>query len=171
MLAGWLNCFALVLGMPIVYSYTSSPSHSDPQTEWPGCYGEFQLLPPKFQLFRTEQNWAGATPCTPDLDPQSPLLCGNCSPPSLSKCCVLKSQSGVQEALLNPHRPLVSAPFPRALGYFYSLRASSHSSGAGRGGVHLALLLTQDKRAWGPGRFTLAARGFQNSKLFFITAT
>lgn len=101
---------------------------------------------------------------------KSASLC-ECSPRPVSKCCVLKSQSGLREALLNLHRPLVSALFPWALGYFYSLRASSHSSGAGRGGVHLALLLTQDKRAWGPRRFTLAARGFQNSKLFFITAT
>lgn len=70
-----------------------------------------------------------------------------------------------------PYLTCAGRSSPWALGYFYSLWASSHSSGAGRGGVHLALLLTQDKRAWGPRRFTLAARGFQNSKLFFITAT
>lgn len=45
-----------------------------------------------------------------------------------------------------------------------------HSSAAGQDGVHLASVLTKDKWALGPQWFTLAARGFQNSKLFFITA-
>lgn len=129
------------------------------------------VTPIRVPAFQDCMKLAMNSPCTPDFDLLSLLLCGKCSPPPVSKCCVLKSQSGLRGALLNLHRPLVSAPFPWALGYFYSLRASSHSSGAGRGGVHLALLLTQDKRAWGPRRFTLAARGFQNSKLFFITAT
>lgn len=166
-----LDCLVLALGMPIVYFYTSSPSHADLQTEWPGCHLELPIFPAESLLFRTGWNQVGIALCTLDLDPQSLLLCRKCSLPPVSKCCVLKSQNGLWGALLNLHRPLISAPFPWALGYFYSLRASSHSSGAGRGGVHLALLLTQDKRAWGPQRFTLAARGFQNSKLFFITAT
>ena len=114
--------------------------------------------------------WDTLVPRTSD-HPKVCSLCGKPSLPPVFKCCALISQRELQEALLSPHGPLVSALLPPALGYFYSLWASSHSSGAGRGGVHLALLLTQDKRAWGPGRFTLAARGFQNSKLFFITAT
>lgn len=160
----WLR---LVLGVSRICFHACSPSQADSQTEWPGCYQEFHFLSSE------PQDWMKLGRHSPlqSLDLQSPLLCRKSPPLPVSKCSVLKSPSGLWEALLNLHRLLITAPFPRALGYFYSLQASSHSSGAGQGGVHLALLLTQDKRAWGPGRFTLAARGFQNSKLFFITAT
>lgn len=167
MLAGLLQ----VLGMPLVCVHTSRPRR--PQREWPRWPIGVPVPPIRVPCFLgLDETGRGLTPAPQTSDhPKVCFLCGKPSLPPVSKCCALKSQRELQEALLSPHWPLVSALFPPALGYFYSLWASSHSSGAGWGGVHLALLLTQDKRAWGPGRFTLAARGFQNSKLFFITAT
>lgn len=45
---GWLDCLALVLGMPTVYFHTSSPSHTDPQTQWPGGSFSYSHQSPRF---------------------------------------------------------------------------------------------------------------------------
>lgn len=76
-----------------------------------------------------------------------------------------------EKLFITCQKSLVFAALACSSGYFYLQSVfSPHSSAAGQDGVHLASVLTKDKWALGPQWFTLAARGFQNSKLFFITA-
>lgn len=61
-----------------------------------------------------------------------------------------------------------SAQLPGLRVYFYPPYVPPHSLAASGDGVSLASSLTKDKWALGLWWSTMAARGFQNSKLFFI---
>lgn len=105
-------------------------------------------------------------PC-PTLLPPSQLLSSGCWMKSFG----LKSLSELWKAFY--YLPGVTCLWNSCKLFWLFLLADCffpHSSAAGQDGVHLASVLTKDKWALGPQWFTLAARGFQNSKLFFITA-
>lgn len=61
-----------------------------------------------------------------------------------------------------------SVQLPGLRVYFYPPYVPPHPLAASGGGVSLASSLTKDKWALGLWRSSMAARGFQNSKLFFI---
>lgn len=61
-----------------------------------------------------------------------------------------------------------SVQLPGLQVYFYPPYVPPHPLAASGGGVSLASSLTKDKWALGLWRSSMAARGFQNSKLFFI---
>lgn len=97
----------------------------------------------------------------------SPLLFSGCG----SEILYFKKLEWVVKSSLLPTISHLSLQLLHAPMVIFTCRMFfHHSSAAGQDGVHLASVLTKDKWALGPQWFTLAARGFQNSKLFFITA-
>lgn len=125
---------------------------------------------PSLFLYSLSSSYPIISPCPlPSLPASLPLSCF--SQDLAGKYCGLKSLSEFWKAFY--YLPKVTCLCNSCMLLWLFLLAEcffSPSSAAGQDGVHLASVLTKDKWALGPQWFTLAARGFQNSKLFFITA-